>query len=351
MFARNSAVDGSGTWTLSILDSIGQVGQYASLAVVNGNPAISYYDVTNLDLKYVRATDASGTSWGTPVTLDSIGAVGQYTSLAVVNGNPAISYLDVSGFDLKYVRATTANGTLVGDWGTPVTLDSTGFVGLYTSLVVVNGNPAISYRDNTNGDLKYVRATTTSGTTWGTPVTLDSIGAVGLYTSLAVVNGNPAISYYDSTNRDLKYVRAATASGTLVGDWGTPVSLDTAISSGEYTSLAVVNGNPAISYYDSTNRDLKWAVIIPPPHRDQHLTDQRHHPRRHQLDHHRHQPHRSHRRDHRRHGRHECERGRCDHHHRHHPSSSGRQRQRARHHPRRHQCGEHALHVCSALAG
>jgi hypothetical protein len=269
--------------------------------VVNGNPAISYYDGPNQDLKYVRASDASGTSWGTPVTLDSTGSVGEYTSLAVVNGNPAISYYDSTNRDLKYVRATTTSGTLVGDWGTPVTLDS--------------------------------------------------IGAVGLYTSLAVVNGNPAISYYDSTNRDLKYVRAATASGTLVGDWGTPVSLDTAISSGEYTSLAVVNGNPAISYYDSTNRDLKWAVIIPPPHRDQHLTDQRHHPRRHQLDHHRHQPHRSHRRDHRRHGRHECERGRCDHHHRHHPSSSGRQRQRARHHPRRHQCGEHALHVCSALAG
>jgi hypothetical protein len=41
MFARNSAVDGSGTWTLSIVDSPGSVGQWTSLAVVNGNPAIS----------------------------------------------------------------------------------------------------------------------------------------------------------------------------------------------------------------------------------------------------------------------------------------------------------------------
>ena len=91
MFARNSAVDGSGAWTLSIIDSTGDVGQYISLVVVNGNPAISYYDVTNTDLKYVRATDASGTSWGTPVTLDSTGSVGGYNSLEVVNGNPAIA--------------------------------------------------------------------------------------------------------------------------------------------------------------------------------------------------------------------------------------------------------------------
>jgi hypothetical protein len=179
-----------------------------------------------------------------------------------VNGNPAISYYDLTNQDLKYVRATTTSGTLVGDWGTPVTLDSTGDVGLYTSQAVVNGNPAISYYDQTNGDPKYVRATDASGTTWGTPVTLDSTGNVGQYPSLAVVNGNPAISYYDNTNTDLKYVRATTTSGTLVGNWGTPVTLDSTGSVGQYASQAVVNGNPAISYYDSTNGDLKWVAVV-----------------------------------------------------------------------------------------
>ncbi|MFQ5858216.1 MAG: hypothetical protein ACE5LU_21645, partial [Anaerolineae bacterium] len=61
-------------------------------------------------------------------------------------------------------------------WNTPVTVDSTDNVGQYTSLAVVNANPAISYYDLTNGDLKYVRATDASGSSWGTPVTLDSTG-------------------------------------------------------------------------------------------------------------------------------------------------------------------------------
>jgi LPXTG-site transpeptidase (sortase) family protein len=233
-------------------DNVGSVGQYISLAVINGNPAMSYFDETNQDLKYVRATDASGTSWGTPLTLDSAGVVGQNTFLSVVNGNSAISYLDYNNGDLKYVRATDADGTA---WGTPLTVDAAGWVGPYACLVVVNGNPAISYLDVTNQDVKYVRATDASGSAWGTPITVDSTGDVGLYISMALVNGSPAISYYDAGIGDLKYVRATDASGSA---WGTPLTLDSAGDVGIFTSLAVVNGSPAISYFDDSNTSLKY---------------------------------------------------------------------------------------------
>ncbi len=235
-------------------DSAEVVGTFSSLCVVNGNPAISYLDYTNKDLKYVRASDADGASWGAPLTVDSTGAVGYYTSLEVVDGNPAISYYHHDDFDgnLKYIRASDASG---GNWGVPVTVDSAGDMGLYTSLVVVNGNPAISYYDETNDDLKYVRADDASGGSWGTPVTMDSVGRVGSYTSLAVVNGNPAISYWDVTNEDLKYVRASDASGDI---WGTPVTVDSAGDVGNWTSLAVIGGRPAISYMDVGNYDLKY---------------------------------------------------------------------------------------------
>jgi len=83
--------------------------------------------------------------------------------------------------------------------------------------------------------------------------TVDSAGDVGEYTSIAIDNnGYSHISYYDSTNRHLKYAR-----------WtGTAWSIKTVDSSigivGRYTSIALdSNGYPHISY-DST-RDLKYA--------------------------------------------------------------------------------------------
>jgi len=241
------ATDASGTaWGTPI--TLNSLGRYASLVVINGNPAISHYDGASATLKYVRATDANGAAWGTPVTLDSAGT-GENGSLAVVNGNPAISYYAKTNSKLKYVRATDANGAA---WAPPVTLDSA-TAGECISLAVVNGNPAISYSAQTNSKLTYVRATDANGAAWGTPVTADS--AVGAFnSSLAVVNGNPAISYYDLTNFKLRYVRATDADGAA---WGTPVTLDSA-ATGRYCSLAVVNGKPSISYYRASSEALKY---------------------------------------------------------------------------------------------
>ena len=107
-------------------------------------------------MKFIRATNASGTSWGTPQTLDSAGIVGLDTSLAIFNGNPAISYSDATNEDLKFIRANNADGT---SWGSPQIMDSAGIIGGYTSLAIVNGNPAISYFDASNRDLKYINVT------------------------------------------------------------------------------------------------------------------------------------------------------------------------------------------------
>ncbi len=236
------------------LDSLGDIGQYISIQIINGNPAVSYYDATNFDLKFVRANDASGTTWGTPVTVDVTGIVGKFSSLQLVNGNPAVSYYDETNKDLKYVRAGNATGTI---WSTPQSIDITGDVGQHTSLQIVNGNPAIAYYDVYYG-LKYIRATDASGTSWGTPLLIDPVTNVGQFNSLKIVNGNPAISYYDALNKDLKYVYANDASGSA-GGWATPFTIDmSSFNVGQYTSLEIVNGNPAISYFDVFNNSLKY---------------------------------------------------------------------------------------------
>jgi hypothetical protein len=68
-----SMANGNG-WVTETVDSIGNVGKHTSLAFDSaGNPAISYYDATNGDLKYARW---NGTRWEIK-TVDSIDWVGE----------------------------------------------------------------------------------------------------------------------------------------------------------------------------------------------------------------------------------------------------------------------------------
>jgi len=203
-FAICENSDGSGSWTITEVDAAGHVGAYPFLTMLDSTPAIAYYDLTNRDLKLALndQPDASG-NWHIQVPY-SIGNVGASPSMAMVDGRPAISFLDSGGKSLKYVINTQADA--LGQWQ-KVTVDYQGNVGSYASLAVVGGLPAISYYDTTNGGLKYAEAATADGSSpeaW-TRWLIDSAGNVGTYTSLMEVDGRPAISYRDVTTGALKF--------------------------------------------------------------------------------------------------------------------------------------------------
>jgi hypothetical protein len=103
-----TAVDCSTTDTPLMLDGTGSnVGEYTSLAVgTDGYPIITYKDVANADLKVVHCTAADCSTTDTPLMLDGTGSnVGQHTSLAIgTDGYPIISYYDLTNGELKVAR-------------------------------------------------------------------------------------------------------------------------------------------------------------------------------------------------------------------------------------------------------
>jgi hypothetical protein len=222
------------------------VGGFTSSTVVNGMPAMTYFDATNNTIKYVRATNTNGTTWGTPIEIGVVGAMSsvvdyKVSSLLVIAGNPAIAYI-ANGNSIRYVRANDIDGT---SWGSVVNVTS-GKTSV--SMTIVNGNPALAYYTNPNHRIAYIRSDDALGSTWsvsGVNVSENTmVSPEGVGCSLKVINGNPAIAYV-GTNYNIRYVRATDVNGSA---WGTPTIVYN--SAAWFASLEVVDGNPAIVTYN-----------------------------------------------------------------------------------------------------
>jgi len=170
------------------------------------------------------------------VTLDAdMSSDRQNTSLVIVNGNPAVAYY-ADYNKIMYVRATDNTGS---EWGEP-TVACQDVAGYRPFLAVVNGKPAISFGD---GVIMFIRAEDQNGDNWGTPsVVYDESG--GYHSSIAIVNGNPAI-VYDKPSGGIKYIRALDVNGD---SWGTPIVLASDEISSSY-KLILADNYPAIAYY------------------------------------------------------------------------------------------------------
>jgi hypothetical protein len=240
------------------LDS-GGVGSDASVAIgADGMPIVSYFDAKNGDLKVARCT-APGCTAGTVIsTVDTTGVVGRFSSIAVgADGLPIISYYDVTNGDLKVAHCVNLN--CAGNVTTISAIDAANDVGQFSSIAIgADGIPVIAYFDVTNGDLKVARCSATACTTAATKTVLDIAGVVGQYASITIGSDNvPAISYFDATNSHLKFTRCSDA--TCKGGAST-VTLDPSSLAGQFSSITVgTDGMPLIAYYDKGAGDLKVA--------------------------------------------------------------------------------------------
>jgi len=241
-----SAVGLYGEWHTQTV-ATNDAGRNCSLALVDGYPAISYYDGEHWNLGYIRATDEFGLeAWGAPVEVtNDFGDEGRQTSLAVVNGHPAIAFDNSNDQTTCFIRSNDPQGTAWPVNATTILSERA----WYISLIEADGQPAVAYEVNSN--IYYKRSDNEDGSVWLTSAknvdnTLDNC----TQPSMAIVDGIPAIAFRRLTNNVwyLAYVTSNIPSGA--GVWLDPVIADgnSPQDVGGFPCLAAIGSSPAITY-------------------------------------------------------------------------------------------------------
>lgn len=227
----------------------------------NGTLHVAFYDANDQVLKYAMR-DAGGTLSATSV-IDANAGSGQFISMALdASGHPCVAYYNGGTADLKYAQFDGTN------W-TTTTVDSYHSTAGYPSLAFdANGNPAIAYWRKTSRDLRLARF---NGTQWNMQI-VDHASNTGRYPSLKLdpTTHRLAVAWEDHDGGAFKY-----GSENVDSSFTTTVVDNTTTQGGGYVSLAFspVNGNPAFSYYDAGNGDLKFAAYNGAAWQNTHLGD------------------------------------------------------------------------------
>ena len=119
---------------------------------MDGHPAIAYFDDTNDDLKYVRANDADGLSWGNPVTVFSEGGTGRFPSLAVYEGVPVLVFQGALPFSVEFIKALDATGS---SWGSPQTIHNIGQTGEQNQVRVLGNRIGLGWYASQDQSMYY----------------------------------------------------------------------------------------------------------------------------------------------------------------------------------------------------
>jgi len=254
---------------------------FLSLALISGNPAVSYYvaklSPTRCLIVFNRASTATGSNdadWTDYVTVHEYETwwVPQGPpALCDVLGHPALAYYADSGEGLRlfYVWSTTSTGGSAADWSQKVQFNYTiNKIGsLFCRLAKAAFCPAIVYiSKNSLGDTEYVnyiRATTSTGQLlgdWAEGAQWEHTSSGYWFCGLAMAAGNPAIVYHDADASALMFTISETSDGGNSDDWSEPEDVAEKPAWG-YCDLAAVYGNPAFVYADDNEKQVYYCYL------------------------------------------------------------------------------------------
>jgi PKD repeat protein len=234
---------------------------------VGGLPALCYADTYNGQLIWIKGDDAAGSSFSGRTVLDTkqghagMSNIGEYCSLVRVGGNPAIAYMArhiqaSEGNEVRYIRATDAAGSA---WASPVTVFQGESAGYSIALLELgSGLPGVSYQDYGASAvlLNFKRGADSAGSSWSGAVTAmrDTDSWRWWYgTSPILYNGQPALgAILENSEADtqcsVQFARALDADGS---SWEAQQNVAPDIGASYRLSLDVVDGVPVLCYHDA----------------------------------------------------------------------------------------------------
>ncbi len=251
----------NGTWTVNVaVDTNTTLGSFVSLTSTGNALHGAYYDETNGNLQYATCDVVSSgngscdaTSEWTLTSIDTTGNVGQFTDIAVNGSNLGISYYDATNSALK-VATCSSTCTTAGNWTLTTVEDTTGTTGKSTSIAIDgSGNAYVSYR-NGNDDPAYAVSSPNTAPVVGTPTV--SGGALGQATDgTGSFSFSFTVSDADSQTTTVKIEYSDDGGST----WKDP-TLSTATVGGE--SVSVNNGNTYQVGSIATNTGQKTVTVV-----------------------------------------------------------------------------------------
>ena len=174
--------------------------------------------------------------------------------LVVVDGQPVVLYSDGPDDDLRIIERQDD-----GTWVDSLVTDGTAFGGPdiddFVSALVVGDELMVVFVTDTTANLLMFGVRDADGD-W-TFETIDTVDEFQ-YPDLALVDGVPAVSYYDSDGNELRFAERngdGTWDVVVVDDDGPGTSSDV----GYQNVLFDIDGEPAIAYLDYSAGAIRWA--------------------------------------------------------------------------------------------
>jgi len=190
---------------------------------------------------YMRAFDEFGSDWNGAMPMGDTSVDAQ---LSTLDGVPDFLLVDETGGTFRL--ALDAAGS---DWNDPVSLPYAFDTTSMRRLTTINGNPALFWREDSTGQLLFVRASNATGTTWPLVPSLvaPDMRSISNADVITLKNGLP-VAFYHSTNDKICMVTAADSNGD---NWGAPAEIFVTLGLSLEVRGILADGNPAIfSPYD-----------------------------------------------------------------------------------------------------